>query len=486
MSRNDRLPYRSIAAALALMIGSAVGARVAAQQYAEVPVKVDAKQVNALGGRVAVILRDAGALDAATTKELDDFFMGYLFPSMTSADPVQLGRLHELRGQLFTRYLNTAKSQAARDHVAAATLKAMSGISKGNFHPAARYNAALILGQLEDSAGKPLPAATEALLALLRNDKFKDAKGREIAAPTAVKLGALVGIQRHVVRGVDAKYAQPITAAAMAIATREEPPEDVRASVYGWVRRQAAQVLALQFAEGLTAEVHQAFVQIIADDSNHLDDRCGVAELLKPAMYQGKQLDTAAMAQALGNLARDVLELEAEEAGEYIDEITASGGIMPGGGGEFGGGYGRGGYGGGGGYGGMGYGRGGGEFGGGMGYDPLAEEGPKYEKRRMMDRAKAVVAAAEAVAAGSADDTKARLTEFAAAIRAVVETAAATAPEEDISVADAVTKLSDEISQMVSAWAPSDAAGEEKAEEDFAPPADAPAAAAEGAGEAAG
>ncbi|RIK78929.1 MAG: hypothetical protein DCC67_11080 [Planctomycetota bacterium] len=337
MSRIGRLDRPLVVAVAAAAMAAALVSRAAAQHYAEIPLRVDAKQANAMSGRIAVILRDATSLDAAATKELDDFFMGYLYPSMTSTDPVELGQLQEKRGQLFTRYLNTAKSQVARDHVTANTLKAMAAISKGNYHPAARYNAALILGQLEGEPGKPLAGATEALLALLQNDTIKDAKGRDVEVPTAVKLGALIGIQRHLGRGIDAKFAESITKAAIALATREKPPEDVSASVYGWVRRQAAQVLAVQFEAGLTPEVHQALVYAIQDEASHLDDRCGVAELLKASMYEGKQLDVDAMAKALGQLAQDVFEIESKEAGKYLDEITASGALAAPGAGAFGG-----------------------------------------------------------------------------------------------------------------------------------------------------
>ncbi|MCC6492023.1 MAG: hypothetical protein IT424_03270 [Pirellulales bacterium] len=463
MSRFGRPYCRSAAALLAVASAVALAGGASAQQYDQIKPRIDIKQFNAASGKVAVILRDATTLDAASTKELDDFFVGYLYSSMTSTDPVELGLLQEKRGQLFTRYLNNARSQAARDYVTDVTLKAMSALSKGNYHPAVRYNAVLILGQLEGEPGKPLAGATEALLAVLQNDKFKDSKGREIEVPTAVKVGALVGLQRHLSRGVDAKYAEPITKAALAVATREKAPEDVSATVYGWVRRQAAQVLAQQFAQGLTPEVNQAFVQIIGSDANDLDDRCGVAELLTPPMYEGKNLDTQAMAQALGKLAQDVLAVESKEADEYLDEVTASGGIMPGGG--FGGGYGRG-YEGGGGYGrGL----------EGMSFDPAADLGPKYEKRRMMDRAKAIVAAAQAVSTGSPEELQGRLRQLAAAISAVIDTAATAT---DAAIADAVFKLSTDVTQMVSSWAPAQGPAGDAGDEGFGPPAETPPAAA--------
>jgi hypothetical protein len=75
----------------------------------------------------------------------------------------------------------------------------MNAIAKGNYHPAVRYNAALILGQLDAQPGaKPLPAGTEAILAFLENDQFNN-----VPVPTAVQIAALVSLHRHARLGVD-------------------------------------------------------------------------------------------------------------------------------------------------------------------------------------------------------------------------------------------------------------------------------------------
>jgi len=279
---------------------------------------------------------------------------------------------------------------------------------------------------------------------------------------------------------MEAPLAQRITTAALAVANREEAPDDASARVYGWVRRQAAQVLANQHAAGLTPPVHQAFVAMISDDKSDLDDRCGVAALLAPTMYEKAEgLDADAMTLALGSLARKVLDIEAKEANEYIDEMLATGGIAAGGG------FGRGGYGGegrgvyggrGGEYGGGvgrpgGYGGRGGEYGGGGFEMPIEEQGPKYQKRRMLERVAAIVKAAEAVSAGGSDELKARLGEFADAIRTVAEAAAADGAL-DSDITPAVANLAEDIDRMVAAWAPADQPAEEAAGDELELPAE--------------
>jgi hypothetical protein len=477
MTRHGRLCWKSIVVAVVVAVGFSGAERAVGQNFKVLAPTVNDTQAKVLGGQVANALRNAAAPDAAAQKQLDDFFKGYLYPSMSSAEPAQLGQLAEKREQLFQRYLNAAKSQGARDYLNNLTLKQMGAFAVGRYHPAVRYNAALIMGQLDAQPGvKPLPAGTNGLLTLLEGEEFN-----KVAVPTAVKVAALVGLQRHVRLGVDAPTGERITKAALAVANREELPEDASAKAYGWVRRQAAEVLAAQFAKGLTPPVHDAFVRLLADEKTDLDDRCAVAELLKPEMFSGAQgLDAEAMAQALGDLARKVLAVEAKEAGDYLDEMIGGGIPVPGGfdggRGEGGGGYmGRGG----GGYGGGGYmGRGGGE-GGGVDFGALGleDQGPKYEKRRMIDRTLAIVAAAEALAAGASDELKERLAEFSTAIRQVAE---ASAPENatDAEITDWVVDLEKDVTRLVSNWAPARPAAEEPAEaEEEAEAAEAPEAA---------
>jgi hypothetical protein len=436
MTRSGRR-CRSIAAwalvaCLALACRSAV-----AQQYASIEPKVKGAEANMLGGKVATILRDAAGPNDAAKKDLDQFFKGYLYPLMTSVDPVQLGKLGQNREQLFTRYINTAKSQGARDYINEITLKPMEAVAKNNFHPAVRYNAVLIIGQLDQQAGaKPLPEATEALLGFLEGDKGND------SLPTPVKLAALIGLQRHLRLGIDPALNDRITKAALAVADLNKAPADVTPKVYGWVRRQALQTLALQSAKGLTPPVHSSFVKFLGDETATVDDRCEAAHLLQAAMYKdAKGLDTSAMTLALGELARKVLTAEAKDAGDYLDKVVGNPGAFSGPGGM-----------------GPGEMRGPGGYGPGMDFSSLGMEDttPHYEKRRMLDRSFAIADAADAVAAASSDEAKDRAKKLAQTIRTSADKIAAEAGETNIS--QTVVTLAGEVDQLIASWAPAGAA----------------------------
>jgi hypothetical protein len=403
-----------------------------AQQYASIEPKVQGPAANALGGKVATILRDAAGPSDAAKKDLDAFFKDYLYRSMTSVDPVELGKLGQKREQLFTRYINTAKAQGVHDYINDITLKPMISIAKGNYHPAVRYNAVLIVSQLDQQTGaKPLPAATDALLTFLENDQFNNAP-----VPTPVKLAALIGLQRHLRLGLDPALNDRITKAALAVVNREKAPEDVSAKTYGWVRRQAAQVLALQSAKGLTPPVHDALMKLVSDGKIDLDDRCETAKLLQAAMYKdAKGLDGGAMTMALGELARSVLNIELKDAQTYQDKLVANPGMVGPGGGGFGF-EGRGGP------------------GGGMDFAMASVEDttPHYEKRKMIDRTLAIAVAADAVAAGGSDEVKARGVELAKTLRTTAESIAA--EERESAVSEAVIILAGQVDQLVGSWGP--------------------------------
>jgi uncharacterized membrane protein YgcG len=322
-------------------------------------------------------------------------------------------------------------------------MRAVASGAKGkNYHPAVRYNAALILGQLDQqaaAAGKPpvpLAAATGDLLGLLEGETI----------PMPVKVAALVGLERHTRFGADAQFADRITKSVLAVATSKQPPEDVSAAAFDWTRSLAARVLVNQFSKGgLTAPVHNALVELIGSKELNLDDRCKVAEALAPTMYEGAQgVDVEPMVRALGQLAQDVLTVESKDAQKYIDEmISAGGGLSMGGDG------GRGGYGGRGGE--FGGGRGG-DFGG--GFDPTsmaAEAGPRYERRRLLDRILAICAGGRAASGGASDEVKQQID---ALVTPLQDTADVAAGDEavDAAVTEMVVELTDEVNRVVGSW----------------------------------
>jgi len=460
---------------VALFLGTLLAKQAPAQQYKSIPSKTQPAQAKAMAPKVATLFRQGGALSDADKATLNEFFT-YYFSAMTSPAPERLGQLAKLRKNLFQLYLNVPNATPeAREFVIDLSIKAAKAIAKKpNLHPAVRYNAALVLGQLDKTPGRtgagaappaPLPAATAALVELL---DAAAADPQAIVPPVVV--GALVGLERHTKLGADPALAEKITNAALAVAASQDPPEGVSDAVHSWTKALAGRILANQSTQGLAPPTHQALVALVKDEDMILDDRCQVADAITSPMYkqaQGVNIDE--MVLALGLLTRDILADEIKKAEGYLrksgigDSAANMGAFaapMPGAG--FGGAMG-----------GMGgeFGMSGGGFGGGLA--ALDDTTPRYEKRRMLSRILAIRSAADALAAAGSPELKTRLEAITKPIRIVADDAVKPKAT-DAGVVEAVLDLADELNRVVATWgaAPADAAPAD----DPALPADAPAA----------
>lgn len=447
------------AAAVALVLWAASSAS-AQQSPAQSPA--------ALKARVNTILKQPQDPTEADRATLDEYFNKSFFPSLVNASPEQLGNLAEQRKVLMTQFLNVKGSQAAHDYLLALTLKTVRDkIAVKAYHPAIRYNAVLIIGQLDKEVAKggganpvPYADATKTLVVFLENDALF---GVPVTSP--VKLAALVGLERHTRLGVDPTLAERIGAAALAMATKQETPADASPEVHDWMRRLAIRVLAEQQKKGLTAPVYEAIAKLVSSKQVNLDDRCGIAEALKTPMVQGAQgLNPETMALALGKLARDVTAFEAKEARKYQKDVRGDDGSTAFVGGGFGGGFGGRGMGPEGDFGGiMGMGLEGG-FGGGLPFDPAAALGPRIEKRRLLDRLKAVADAVDQFGGASAGETKQRMSDLSAPLRTAFNDAAKTDAAQ-LGIARSMIALARTIDELVDEWAPAEPAAAEEEEE---------------------
>lgn len=424
-----------------------------AQRYEQMR-SINPNEARVIAGRVSATLRGATTLSDAQKKELAKYFMGYYFPAMTKTDAASLGELADMRQKLFSQYIDFANSPQVRTEVIDMTYKAMARIAMGNYHPAARYNAVLAIGMLDDKPATrgatptpptPLPKATKALLAVLTQDEIKIGD-KTVKVPVSAKVGALVGLERHARFGISEQYAEQVTQATLAIIEQQQPPEDVSRGVHHWMKCQAARVLANQYSEGITSAVHEALLSLVSDEEMSLDDRVCVVQLLQKIKYEGvADIDADNSAWLLGQLAERVVSRSAKESQDYLDELVQGGGF---GAARRGGGY--------------------GEFGGGS----TANMGPQLEKARMLARMNAIVAGAQSISKLSPEMTD-KLTQLFQPMDAVIDTAAKK-DVVDTKVARQVINLSDEISKLVASWKPAEPAEAPAEAPADASPADAP------------
>lgn len=429
-----------------------------AQRYQEKRASLTEKEARALTRNLTTIMR-GNSLTNADKDILNKYFKGYYFPTMTEQDPQSLGELAEFREDLFKLYINQAKSKVVRDYLIDITGREMGSIALGNFHPAVRYNAVLLIGMLdEEAAGRggtpPVPwkKGTNVLLILLEKDSL--GKGdQQVLIPMSAKVGALVGLQRHARFGIEQAMNDRVTLAAMKIIDQKEPATGVSKDVHAWVRCLAARVLVTQFEKSANQTVLDAVTSLIADLDMQLDDRCYAAALLGELELAGiANLEVQPTTVALASLAKSVMQSEAKLARKFRKKEL---GLDNNRGGGFGGG--RGGYGPpGGGY--------GGEFGGGYGGSSRGKKENTYELRRLVDRINGLIDGMEQLAKAS-PEAKEKLGPLVDPLN----TLAKNAVDEDasiVNIATSVISLSDEISKLAAAMQPGDAVEEKPAAAD--------------------
>ncbi len=282
-----------------------------AAEPAHVVYDVDEEQKN----KRSVILRILRAPNfAGQQDELDAYYKTYAL-ARWSEEKNAASLADRFRKELRSE-LQTAKSGPIHDHLNTLALNFMSKMA-GECHPAARYNAMLVIGELNGKEPRssdpavPLPAALPVLVAAVEDAKQMD----------AVKVAALVGIRRHVKLG-GARDADTANAAMAVIGAPR--PTGRSADGYAWMRKLAAEVLGDLAAPGDNGEVATALVGMVADAAAPFIARCTAAEALGRLDYASAAgLDASKLAIPLGKLAVDACAAEAKAQAVAVAKAKA-------------------------------------------------------------------------------------------------------------------------------------------------------------------
>lgn len=392
-----------------------------AQRYRSHQPAMNEREARFLQRDVSSIFRNSGEFQTNREK-IDEYFNKYYFLKMSQYSPDNLAELGSMRENLFKLFLrNNTSIEPAQEHLTGLVLNAMRTFARGTYHPAVRYNAVLVLGLLDQQYASgnqppvPLPAAAEELLALLESEQLND-----VAVPYALKVGALIGLERHARFGLSNQHAQRVTQAAMAMIEMEYP-QDIEAAVVDWGRYAAARVLAQQ--EAPPADIQRILTQLINNDQLSLEDRCAVAYLMEDIDYTGAQgMDENASLLALGTLTQQVVDEEAKLATDFKEEMYEGAG---------GGGRGR--------------------TRGLYGDRGEGPSGPELSRRRLLTRLSYIRLGSLSLQAGLTDEAKARLDSLITPLEPVVN---ATADEDlhDLDIADAVIELEGTIDNVIAGW----------------------------------
>ena len=243
--------------------------------------------------------------EAGEEERFEAYYRRYFLPRWTH--PANINSLPLLRRELRNNLLS-GRTGPPHARLNAIVLDYMGKMASANVHPAARVNAMLLIGELNEvepvragDAPTALSTALPILLRTLADDQQID----------PVKVAALVGILRH------AQFGQRTPEATLAI-QREmlqlagAPGAPARsAEGHAWMRAQAAKALGLLRSAGENGAVPRLLASLVADEQLDMLVRCHAAAALGQINYTGSAgMNAAQLVGTLGQLAADAIRAE--------------------------------------------------------------------------------------------------------------------------------------------------------------------------------
>jgi len=228
--------------------------------------------------------------------ELDEFFTGYIFPRWTQKeliqDPKQFNFLAMERKRLFNAYIHKCASLTTNDnsvhpHLVDLALAKCTEIARGNYHPAARFSAMLVIADLNSQdkiVGSNNPAVPLAKALPLMIDEFTNDQQID-----AVRVACLVGIMRHVTSDASApagrrvipdELRNRINTLALSVVNQKDRPANRSIDGQAWLQRRSLEILSSLGTLESDVNVGATIESMIADGGAPLALRFSAAEAL--------------------------------------------------------------------------------------------------------------------------------------------------------------------------------------------------------------
>lgn len=276
------------------------------------------------------VLQGRASLSALDKKQrFDNWFLRYLFAMMTLNEADILSELPVDRKKLIRDYLEIATDAGAHQYLVELTLNKMKEIANDEYHPAVRYNAMLIIGELNEDElqrtglGRPPVPYLPALAVLLQEYKNPDQLDY-------VRVATLVGMLRHVqLHAYDQREAfknptQRIPAATITdirqtmldLVDTKVPPEGRSVEGHHWMRRRAVEVLGWLAFGSADAEIVNKLHEVVAKSEDERGVRC------QAVLAFGKVKFDPAMKADGAKLASDIAKFIVETAGNEADRLV--------------------------------------------------------------------------------------------------------------------------------------------------------------------
>ncbi len=291
----------------------------------------DPKAAKRYHANVAKVL--IGSLDMDSgRKVLDVYYKRYLLPALT--DPANYGAYYgDLRIDM-QKDLANARSQDARVYIIKTIYSGCSMIADdAKYDPAARYNALLFLGDLNESEAvlRGSTAVPPVPYGKIFGDLYK--RFRDPANPSYVRLGALLGMIRHAELRTLENSPKPLPAAAkIAVAksaaellATQKPAANEDISGHDWMRRRAADLLGALGQAGPGDVFAKQLADTLLEADASLGLRCACAQALGKIDLSQSKLDPKQLANDLGQLAADCAKSELDVLKELLQAGSRGG-----------------------------------------------------------------------------------------------------------------------------------------------------------------
>lgn len=261
-------------------------------------------------------------------QEFRAYIERYFFPAMTQTNPEALEDLGRSRYELFKSYLwNTSGPTQAylNEQAEKFAIRVLGG--KG-YHPSVRYNALLILGQLDDvyaSAGEATPTphakANGALANLVERARTSAKRPRYELA------GALVGLERHTryFGKLPGKNKSLTAKAIYKLLADKELAGAYAPEVKDWIYLKAATAMANIGVAGPKGAFMMAIARRVSDDSLTNETRAAIAAQLARVKAKPGDFDAAPAVAAVRGLAAEIAEAEADIAKQIEATVVRRG-----------------------------------------------------------------------------------------------------------------------------------------------------------------
>ncbi len=294
-----------------------------AQQYKSLPYK----HLSSSRRQVEGILKGTTPLQGNEEK-FNAYFKEYVFAQMAPSDPQKLSEIGNDRADFRKRYLSSRVlvNRAATERLNSLAMETMTEIIEGNFHPGVRYNALLLIGDLDQQAGVdgssgkppvPLPEASEYLLTMLDADNRPD----DESVKDSLLMSTLIGLTRHAKYGLTDEQKAMLTPKMLEIVNQQEPPAGRLPDVHVWFRTRAADVLGALGEPGSGNEVVGAVQSLFNEESASNEQRCWAALAMAELQFEPNTKEVAStLVFELGDFAllafREEMDIGAERMTE--------------------------------------------------------------------------------------------------------------------------------------------------------------------------